>query len=204
MTLNHIELCQIPWPLQNFKIREEKRTQTEAFRSRYLWVGWGSSTSRGGFQKVRYVLRNPGKPNFLARYPGILPGYPGGAREVWERKVRVQSLRNFETLHSRELRVADWNVSSVVLESGDASGAFLQPQYWINFLDPWMQDFYPVLGWGWAPVYQKLSGDPIASMFSKVLPYKWEAKWEAFCHTNGRRTAVQMGGVLLRFPFFKA
>ena len=21
-----------------------------------------------------------------------------------------------------------------------------QPQYWIKFLDPWMQDFYPVLG----------------------------------------------------------
>ena len=27
-----------------------------------------------------------------------------------------------------------------------------QPQYWIKFLDPWMQDFYPVLGWGLAPV----------------------------------------------------
>ena len=27
-----------------------------------------------------------------------------------------------------------------------------QPQYWIKFLDPWRQDFYPVLGWGLAPV----------------------------------------------------
>ena len=27
-----------------------------------------------------------------------------------------------------------------------------QPQYWIKSLDPWMQDFYPVLGWGLAPV----------------------------------------------------
>ena len=26
-----------------------------------------------------------------------------------------------------------------------------QPQHWIKFLDPWMQDFYPVLGWGLAP-----------------------------------------------------
>ena len=27
-----------------------------------------------------------------------------------------------------------------------------QPQYWIKFLDPWRQDFYPVLGWGLASV----------------------------------------------------
>ena len=25
-----------------------------------------------------------------------------------------------------------------------------EPQYWIKFPDPWVQDFYPVLGWGWA------------------------------------------------------
>ena len=29
-------------------------------------------------------------------------------------------------------------------------------------------------------------------------------KWEAYCGTNGRRTAVQIGGVLRRFPFSKA
>ena len=26
-----------------------------------------------------------------------------------------------------------------------------QPQYWIKILDPWMQYFYPVLGWVWHP-----------------------------------------------------
>ena len=26
-----------------------------------------------------------------------------------------------------------------------------QPPYWIKFQDPWMQDFYPVLGWVWHP-----------------------------------------------------
>ena len=25
-----------------------------------------------------------------------------------------------------------------------------QPQYWITFLDPWVHNFYPVLGWGLA------------------------------------------------------
>ena len=41
---------------------------------------------------------------------------------------------------------------------------------------------------------------PTPSTFSKILPYKWKAN----CCTNGRRTAVQMGGVLSGFPFFKA
>ena len=41
---------------------------------------------------------------------------------------------------------------------------------------------------------------PAPSIFPKVLPYKWGA----YCRTNGRRTAVQMGGVLQGFPFFEA
>ena len=41
---------------------------------------------------------------------------------------------------------------------------------------------------------------PTPSIFPKVLPYKWGA----YCRTNGRRTAVQMGGVLQGFPFFEA
>ena len=45
-------------------------------------VGWGSSTWTGGGQKVRYVPRNQGNQTFWAGYPGILPGYPGIAREV--------------------------------------------------------------------------------------------------------------------------
>ena len=34
-------------------------------------------------------------------------------------------------------------------------------------------------------------------IFPKVLRYKWEA----YCNTNGGRTAIQMGGVLTVFPF---
>ena len=47
---------------------------------------------------------------------------------------------------------------------------------------------------------QKRSGDPNPQYFTKVLPYKWGA----YCRTNGRRTAVQMGGVLQGCPFFEA
>ena len=37
--------------------------------------GWGP--------KVRYVVRNPGKPNFLAGWDilGFCPAYPGGAKK---------------------------------------------------------------------------------------------------------------------------
>ena len=47
---------------------------------------------------------------------------------------------------------------------------------------------------------RNVSVTPTPSIFPKVLPYKWGA----YCRTNGRRTAVQMGGVLQGFPFFEA
>ena len=69
----------------------KKKDPNPNFRSGYYFrVGWGSSTWRGGGQKVRYVFGKPGKPNFLPGYPGILLGYPGGARKVREKKVCVQ------------------------------------------------------------------------------------------------------------------
>ena len=74
------------------RVWREKGTQTQTFWSGYLRVGWGSSTRRGGGQNVRHVFRNPGKANFLAGYPGLWPGYPGGARKVWGQKVCVQFL----------------------------------------------------------------------------------------------------------------
>ena len=36
---------------------------------------------------------------------------------------------------------------------------------------------------------------------SKISPKALRYKWEAYCNTNGRRTAIQMGGVLTVFPF---
>ena len=46
--------------------------------------GWGGGLPRegGGGRKVRYVPRSQGNQTFLAGYPGILLGYPGGARKV--------------------------------------------------------------------------------------------------------------------------
>ena len=51
-----------------------------------------------------------------------------------------------------------------------------------------------------SPQIRNFPVTPTPSTFSKVLPYKWEA----YCRTNGSRAAVQIGGVLLGFPLFKA
>ena len=46
---------------------------------------------------------------------------------------------------------------------------------------------------------QKMGNIPVTTtnkIFPKVLRYKWEP----YCNTNGRRTGIQMGGVLTVYP----
>ena len=52
----------------------ERTPNTQTFWSGYLPVGW----SRCGGPKSSICLRNPGKPNFLAGYPGIFAGISRG------------------------------------------------------------------------------------------------------------------------------
>ena len=60
-----------------------KRNPNPNFLVRIIFGGGGGGGDlprEGVGQKVRYVLRNAGKPNFLAGYPGIccrdIPGVP--------------------------------------------------------------------------------------------------------------------------------
>ena len=50
------------------------------------------------------------------------------------------------------------------------------------------------------PVLRNVPVTPTPSIFPKVLPYKWGVDWR----TNGRRLAVQIGGVLQGFPFLRS
>ena len=45
----------------------------------------GLSRERGASQKVRHLPRNLGETKLFGGISGILPGYPGGARKVWEK-----------------------------------------------------------------------------------------------------------------------
>ena len=50
-------------------------------------------------------------------------------------------------------------------------------------------------------VQEYLLGNIPVTTTTKIFPKVSRYKWEAYCNTNGRRTAIQMGGVLTVFPF---
>ena len=54
-------------------------------------MGWGSSREGVGDQKVRYVLRNPGKSNFLAGYPEVFAGISRGRPKSLRKNVQSSS-----------------------------------------------------------------------------------------------------------------
>ena len=60
--------------------------------------------------------------------------------------------------------------------------------------------FFCYLPASFGAFFRNVPVTPTPSVFPKVLPYKWGA----YCRTNGRRTAVQMGGVLQGFPFLRS
>ena len=56
--------------------------------------GWGGGLPREGVGAKKFAMSFEAQGNQTFRWdiPGFLPGYPGGARKVWEKQVRVQFL----------------------------------------------------------------------------------------------------------------
>ena len=48
---------------------------------------------------------------------------------------------------------------------------------------------------------KKILGNIPVTTTTKIFPKVLRYEWEAYCNTNGRRAAIQMGGVLTVFPF---
>ena len=82
--------------------------------------------------------------------------------------------RNFHRLKCIQCSVGAWKYLRSLSQDP-------QPQYWIKFLDPWMQDFYPVLGWGLASV----EGDP--QLFpTPLLDKNRFPKFQKSAHIQGK------------------
>ena len=110
----HFLELQLPWPGTGVLCGKSLKVLWEVLLG-VLWCSWGCSSCEtphighlwvrifSGGLGVFHVLgwgpkssvcpSKPGKSNLLGGiFPGILPGYPGGARKVWERKVCVKFL----------------------------------------------------------------------------------------------------------------
>ena len=61
---------------------KKKEPKAKLFGPDLLWWGGGLPREGVGAKKFGMSLETHGKSNFLAGYPGILPGHPGSARKV--------------------------------------------------------------------------------------------------------------------------
>ena len=104
---------QIQAPLKQTPLRltpQRIGIQTQSFFwSGYPRLGWGGGLPRrGGGQKVRHVLRNPGKPNFLAGYPRSLWREIPRVPEKFEKKELVFNFRTlFKTSECRHRKIEE-------------------------------------------------------------------------------------------------
>ena len=90
----------------NFRpLFQARKTQTQTSWSGYPLVGWGVKNVKGWGPKSSVCPSKPGKPNFLGRMPGILPGYPRVARKVWKNKSLCSILIPYNFLSIKEI----WN-----------------------------------------------------------------------------------------------
>ena len=66
------------------------------------------------------------------------------------------------------------NFSSAELESGNAPSR-PQPQYWIKFLDSWVQEWYLLLGCGLAPLILRVQLLPAVALDANCSRKDWAA-----------------------------
>ena len=99
------------------------------------------------------AFRDPGKffQQFSRDFPGVFPENP-----------RTDPGNSHSLLEFSEC----WS-----LEMPQEPFSRPQPQYWIKILDPWMQYFYPVLGWVWHP-YREIHNSSQHPYWIKIdFPY---------------------------------
>ena len=85
-----------------------------------------------------------------------------------------------------------------------------QPQHWIKFLGPWMQDFYPVSGWGFGTRIGRtqlfptplLDKNRFPNTSSQVPPVTYNQQ-ERVCSTYAGCKAERASGVKIGITYFR-
>ena len=87
MTIAKANAKEIWGNLFAFPLRKRKQKKISRFSFVIVSVRMVFSGGVGVFHVKGCVPRNQGNQSFVAGYPGILPGYPGGARKIREKKL---------------------------------------------------------------------------------------------------------------------
>ena len=69
--------------------------------------------------------------------------------ESWQTGEKKENLGTRASRDSRRLK--NYPVQNWSLEIPQEPPSDSNPRCWMKFLDPWVQDLYPLLGWGLAP-----------------------------------------------------
>ena len=103
----------VRWNLRPVIFGVERIAQRSTFESGHRPVGWGSSTRRGGDRKVRSILRNAKKPNFLSGiFRELCWGGPG-ALGVFEKLMQKKLVLILQP--SMSLRFAAMSLSFMAI-----------------------------------------------------------------------------------------
>ena len=82
------------------QIRQDKRAQSQTFGSRYLPVGWGSSTWRGGAKKFSMSLKTRETKLFWRDIPGFCWDIPAKRLQKFKRKTLSGPLNRLNAILS--------------------------------------------------------------------------------------------------------
>ena len=157
---------------------EEKGAQTQTLGPDiFRWCGvfhvqgWG-----GGGQKVRYVLRirNTGRPNFLAGYPGMFAGISWGRPKIGE-KLCLCSIFGPYSIVGTDIPADIWGLiweelkKAVCSLRGENPGAF--PKAWPIFQQPFSlpENAQTLAGIAFRAAGKSVSNYPAASKLAGKL-----------------------------------
>ena len=139
-------------------------------------MGWGSSTRRGGGRKLRARPRNFVFLGFRREESGMSREFCRDVPDPWrcsKSLCKKTSCAFFVPYKSHSYVPFAANSlrprNTIGAKNGRLKSMQPLPQYWIKFLDTWLQDFCPVLGWGLATLRRRARLVPASALDKKSV-----------------------------------